>query len=226
MDDRTAGLTLRALRRRLGWTQAELGARCGISQSAVSRAERGHFDAMAWERVRRLFAAVDARVQLAPTWRGAALERLLDEAHAGLVARAGDVLAASGWDVDVEVTYSRFGERGSIDVLGIRRDRLAAFVGEVKGDMPSTELAGRKLDEKWRLAPQIVFERHGWRPTVVGRAVIFPDEMRLRRAVERHAGSFGRMLPDTSRDARRWLRDPTGPLSAVWFLSEPSHSPG
>jgi transcriptional regulator with XRE-family HTH domain len=61
MDDVRVGRILRALRRRRGWTQKELGRRANVSQQAISLIERGHGGRLAVETVRRVFAALDAR---------------------------------------------------------------------------------------------------------------------------------------------------------------------
>ena len=39
-------------------------------------------------------------------WRGGDLDRLLDEAHAGLVERVAQLLRRLGWQVLVEVSYT------------------------------------------------------------------------------------------------------------------------
>ena len=216
MDDRTVGLVLRALRRRRGWTQRELGARCACSQSLVSLVEAGHVEAVQLERLRRIFGAVDARLELVPRWRGADLDRLLDAAHAEIVAEAARRLEREGWTVAIEITYSEYGERGSIDVLGLHPARRAVLVVEVKSDVPSNEATGRKLDEKARLAPKIVFDRYGWRPEVVGRLLVMPETGRLRRIAR--SPVIAAMLPADAVAVRRWLRMPSGPLAGTWFL--------
>jgi hypothetical protein len=53
----------------------------------------------------------------------------------------------------------------------------------VKTDIASSEAIGRKVDEKARLAPAIVHARHGWTPVSVGRILVMPESMRLRRLV-------------------------------------------
>jgi len=229
MDDRTSGLVIRALRRRRGWRQADLAARAGVSQSTISRAERGWLEDLTLRVIRAIFAALEARVQLAPRWKGAELERLLDEDHAALVAEVARRLERLDWEVEVEVTYSEFGERGSIDLLGLKPAERAVVVVEVKTDVASSEAIGRKVDEKARLAPKIVAGRHGWVPASIGRLVVMPESMRLRRVVDRHP-VIGRMFQAKAVGVRRWLRQPTGGMAGLWFLSNtipqtPSEAP-
>jgi transcriptional regulator with XRE-family HTH domain len=219
VDDRTSGLLLRALRRRRAWRQTDLAARAHVSQSTVSRAERGWLEDLTLRTIRALFGALEARVQLAPRWKGAELERLLDEDHSVVVTEVARRLETLGWTVEIEVTYSEFGERGSIDVLGLRATERSIVVIEVKTDIGSSEAVGRKVDEKARLAPAIVAARHGWRPVSVGRLVVMPDSMRLRRMVERHP-IVARMFPVDAIAIRRWLRRPAGTMAGLWFLSD------
>jgi hypothetical protein len=143
----------------------------------------------------------------------------LDEDHTRVVAEVARRLEHLGWAVELEVTYSEFGERGSIDVLGLRPAERAIAVIEVKTDIPSSEALGRKVDEKARLAPGIVAARHGWNAASVGRIVVMPDTSRLRRLVERHA-VIGRMFPVDALAIRRWLRRPSGAMAGLWFLSD------
>jgi transcriptional regulator with XRE-family HTH domain len=218
MDDRTVGLVLRALRIRRGWRQRDLAARGGCSQSVVSRVEAGFLAEVTVDLTRRLFAALEARVELLPRWRGAELERLLDAGHAALVSAVTSRLGAAGWEVAVEVTYSEYGERGSIDVLGTRAAARAALVVEAKTEIVSAERIGRKLDEKARLAPKIVRDRYGWTPAIVGRVVALPERSTLRRTVVA-TPVLSRMFPADTRSLRRWLIDPVGTYAGLWFLS-------
>lgn len=218
MDDRTVGLIIRALRRRRKWRQEDLARASQTSQASISRVERGHVAELTVQTLRTIFLALDAKLGLAPTWRGAELERLLDQDHAATVAMVARRLEELGWTAVLEVTYSEYGERGSIDLLGLEPGKRAAIAVEVKTDIPSAEAMGRKLDEKARLAPKIVRERFGWTPDVVGRVIALPDTERLRRIVERQP-VIGRMFPASSREVRAWLRNPTGVVAGVWFLS-------
>jgi transcriptional regulator with XRE-family HTH domain len=219
MDDVRIGRICRALRRRLGWTQAELATRAGCHQGLVSAIERGHVARVTLAKARPVFAALGAGLDGQVTWRAGALQRLLDARHAALAEQAGTVLAVDGWQVLPEFTYSEFGERGSIDQLALRPDFQAVAVIELKTDLPGIEETHRRHDEKTRLAPRLVERRFGWTPAVVGRILVMPEDSRLRRIVAAHQVTFGASYPLRGREVRAWLREPAGPCGGVWFLS-------
>ena len=219
MDDVRVGRLLRALRRRPGWTQRELGARVGLSQQAISLIERGHSSKVAGTTLRRVFAALDARWEGTVTWRGGDLDRLVDAEHASVVTATVQLLRRFGWDVAVEVTYSEYGERGSIDILGSRDGGTFVVTVEVKGELTVLEATVRKLDEKSRLvARSIARQRFGKQPTVVGRLLVLPAVGSARRRVREYAPVLDAAYPDRGVDVRRWLRMPTGPLAGILFL--------
>jgi hypothetical protein len=71
--------------------------------------------------------ALGATVEFVIRWDGEGLDRLLDEGHATLVDRVVAWLRAHGWEVAVEVSFARAGERGSIDILAwhpVRRAQI------------------------------------------------------------------------------------------------------
>jgi transcriptional regulator with XRE-family HTH domain len=221
MDDVRVGRALRLLRQRRGWTQTELGRAAGLSQSAVSLAERGHLDALGLRAVRRLFVALDARCDLHVSWRGGALDRLLDEAHARLVLRRAAMLRDEGWTVAIEATYSVYGERGAIDVFAARSTEQAVTVEEVKTDLTSLEQLGRKTDEKARLVrARLCRERFGFDPRAVARVLVLPDSTTARRQVERLAPALDAMFVARTREVQRWMRRPVGDISGVLFVAD------
>jgi len=57
------GETIRALRKRRGWTQAELGARLGVKKSNISKMEKSG-TTMTLETAVKAFAALGATMQL------------------------------------------------------------------------------------------------------------------------------------------------------------------
>ncbi|MBI3745620.1 MAG: hypothetical protein HY264_03695 [Chloroflexi bacterium] len=129
--------------------------------------------------------ALDADLDLIVRWRGGALDRLLDERHAALCAAVARRLRAIGYEVLIEVSYSRYGERGSIDVLGWDVRRSAIVVVEVKTELASIEATLRKHDEKIRLGPRIAQERVGQTPRIVAGLLVLPDDSTTRRRVDR-----------------------------------------
>lgn len=202
-------------------TQRELGRRCGLSQQAISLVERGHGSRLSGAALRRLFAAVDARWEPVVSWRGGEVERLLDAQHARLVGSGVRELERRGWMVEVEVTYSEFGERGSIDVLAWKNDVAVALVVEVKSELVSVEATLRKLDEKVRLTrDKLAVARFGMRPRIVGRLLILPRSSTERRRVDRAQAVLGTALPDRGDLVRAWLRAPDRQLSGILFVAD------
>ncbi len=129
------------------------------------------------------------------------------------------VLRRYAWLTAAEVSFSEFGERGSIDVFAANPHAQAVFVGEAKSDWGSVEETLRRLDVKRRLAPKIAQETFGFRPRFVGTALVFPDDRTARRVADRFAATLDSALPARGREIRAWLRNPTGHLRGLWFLT-------
>jgi transcriptional regulator with XRE-family HTH domain len=219
MNDLTVGRVIRLLRQRLRWRQQDLADRAGVSQGTISLLERGQIDRAALRTVRAVLDALDAGTWLDVRWRGGILDRLLDERHAALVGVVASALPEWKWDVIPEVSYSVFGERGSIDLVAWHAASRALLIVEVKTELASVEATLRKHDEKVRLGPRIVAERFGWRPAIVGRLLVLPSDRTQRRHVERHAAVLDRALAVRGHAVRAWLRGPRGPLAGLWFVS-------
>jgi len=222
MDDVRVGRFVRMARLRLGGRQLDLAERAGVSQQQISLIERGHLEGVPLRTLRQVLRAVDASADLDVRWRGGAIDRLLDERHAALVGASVETLRADGWETRVEVTYSSYGERGSIDALGWRPAEAALVVEEAKSDLASVEQTLRKHDEKVRLAPAIVREREGWVPRAVGRLLVLPDTRTSRRRLERAGAALRSAYPLGQREVRAWLRRPVGPMGGVLLLPDTS----
>jgi transcriptional regulator with XRE-family HTH domain len=218
-DQRLAKLS-RALRRRERISQRALATRAAIPREDVIRLEAGRAGEVRTERIRKLFDALGARIKITVWWLGAAADRLLDERHAWLVERAITVLRARGWLVLPEVTFSEYGERGSIDILAGHAPTRSVLIGEVKGSIGSTEETNRSVDIKERLAKKLAFERFGWWPETVSRVLIVPEDSTVRQAIDKHRETFTAVYSARSRESRAWLRQPNGRIAAIWFLSE------
>ncbi len=223
MNDASVGRVIRVLRDRKGWRQVDLAAQAGVSQGLVSLMERGRIDGSSVGSLRAVLAALEVSVWLDPRWRHGLLDRLLDERHAALVGQIARALSGWGWEVVPEVSYSVFGERGSIDLLAWRASSQALLVIEAKTELVSIEATLRKHDEKVRLAPKVAAERFGWRARmvggVVGGVVVLPSDRTQRRRVDRHAAVLERALPDRGDVVRAWLRMPVGPMAGLLFVT-------
>jgi len=218
VDYQTVGRVVRALRHRLGWRQEDLGAKAGVSQDFVSLVERGRIGNMTIDRLDRVCEHVGARLVVTVQWRAGDLDRLLDEGHATLVGRVTAWLARLDWESDIEVTFSEYGERGSIDILAWHAATRTLIVIEVKTELTSIEETLRRHDVKVRLAPTIVASRRGWQPLSVGRLLVLPDHSTPRRRVARHAPVLDRVYPLRGAECRNWLRG-GGRGSGLLFLS-------
>jgi transcriptional regulator with XRE-family HTH domain len=224
VDDVRVGRLIRALRHRLGWRQADLAARAGVSQQEVSVLERGHIDAVPLRTLRAVLGALEASVSIDVRWRGGAVDRLLDERHAALVGETVTWLVEAGWEARVEVTYAVYGERGSIDVLAWSLGVGILLVVEVKSELASIEEALRKHDEKCRLASRVARERFGWTARGSARLLVARSDRTTRRRVQRAASVLDAAYPIRGAAARAWLRTPT--TAAVGMLWLADTSPG
>jgi transcriptional regulator with XRE-family HTH domain len=219
VDDLRIGRIARALRQRLHLRQADLARAASCSQSEYSNLERGRIDGMSVRQLRRLFRALDAEVVITMRWRGGMVDQVLDARHAGLAEVMTRLLEASGWEVVPEVTYSVYGERGSIDLLAWHAPSRCLLVIELKTELTSIEETLRRHDVKVRLAADIARQRFGWNVGSVGRLLVMPEDRTARRRVELHRSVMRGVYPAGNVDVRRWLRTPSGNIGGVLFLT-------
>ena len=218
MDPVRFGLSVRALRRHRRWTQQELGDKCGLTQGAISKIERGLADHFTVQVLARVVAALGARIYFRVLWQGEALDRLLDADHAAIVERVAKYLQARGWEVVPEATFSIYGERGSIDILAFHPATGALLVIEVKSVVPDVQATLAGVDRKARLAEEVARDR-GWRVTSVSRWLVVPGDKTSRRRIARHEATFRAALPGRTVEMRRWCSDPSGPVAGIVFVS-------
>lgn len=217
MDLARVGRAVRALRRRRGWSQRALGAAADISGPTIGRIERGGAGGTSLAVLDRVVRELGGVLEVGVRWNGAELDRLIDSGHARLVEAVVALLRGYGWTVAVEVTFSVFGERGSIDVVGTHPSGALVIV-EVKATMSEANSTLSVLDRKARLAPRIARER-GWRAVPLGTILVVEDGRTNRRRLALHEATFRAALPAGTREVRAWLRDPRGPMRGVMFLS-------
>jgi transcriptional regulator with XRE-family HTH domain len=219
MDTIRLGLGYRALRQRRRLSQSELGSKARVSGSVVSRIERGHADRVAVHTLVRVAAALDARIDVRLLWQGEGLDRLLDARHARLVDLVLDILNSNSWEVATEVSFSVYGERGSIDILAFHPPSGSLLVIEIKSVVPDMQSMLAAIDRKGRLAGDVARKR-GWRVASVSRLLVLPNDRTARRRVDEHAATFRTALPARTRDVRTWLARPDGALNGVMFVSD------
>jgi transcriptional regulator with XRE-family HTH domain len=219
MDWIRFGRSIRSLRKRRGWRQADLGAAAGVSQAMIARIELGLADRIAPQVLDRVVRALGARMALRLEWNGESLDRLLDSEHAGLTERVTSLLKLEGWEVAVEVTFWIRGERGSVDILGWHPSTRTLLVIEVKSVVPDVQGMLMPFDRKARLGKEIAATR-GWSPVAVARLLVIGESRTARRRVAAHGSTFDAELPDRIVAIRRYLSDPgaRAPLRGLMFL--------
>lgn len=218
VDDHRFGAALRALRIRSQRTQVETAARAGVSRATISRIESGRVTGVSIAAIRRVAATLDARADLEVRWRGPGLDRLLDERHAALQQHVVRMLTGAGWACIPEASFSRYGERGSIDVFALHPPTRAILVVELKSELVDCQDLLRTMDQRRRLAPAIARER-GWSPGTVSVWVALEARDANRRRVHQHADLFAAAYPANGRQLRRWLPAPDGPIRALSFIA-------
>jgi len=126
-----------------------------MSQSAVSRVERGLLAGASFGDVGRMAAALGGELDVRIWWRGEELDRLLDATHAAIGEALVRLLTALGWECAVEVTFAIRGEKGTVDVLAWHRPSGRLLVIENKSVVPDLQKMLGSLDRKVRLAREI-----------------------------------------------------------------------
>jgi transcriptional regulator with XRE-family HTH domain len=223
MDTIRLGLAVRALRIRLGWRQIDVAVRVGLSRGTISNIERGRLDAVSLATLRRVAGVLGADVDVRVRWRGEQLDRLLDAAHSRLVSAVADRLTRSGWNVAVEVTFSHWGERGSVDILAFHRQSATLLVVEVKTVVPDFQAMVAGLDRKARLGPEIARNR-GWQASSASRLLVIEAGSTSRDRIQRVGPAAAAAVPDRGMAVRSWLRHPSGSLAGLMFVRSASRA--
>jgi transcriptional regulator with XRE-family HTH domain len=220
------GRLVRTMRHRRGWCQSDLARAARCSQASISRFERGDWSGLRWTTICAIAAATGVTLELRARWRGAELDRMLDADHAALASWFVTRLQSLGWLTAVEVTYSRFGERGSIDLLAFHAVTGTLLMVEVKTVIADAQGLLRPIDAKLRLA-RYVASGLGWTPRSVVGCLLVSAVRTNRRRIEAHAPLFARFSLRHAA-ARAWLRSPTlpGPTGLLLFRTVPRIQPG
>ncbi|MBA2253492.1 MAG: hypothetical protein H0W07_00050 [Chloroflexi bacterium] len=125
---------------------------------------------------------------------------------------------SQGWESIPEVSYSVYGERGSIDVVGWHAETRTLLIVEVKTAIVDIQELLGTMGRKQRLAAGIARER-GWVPARIGSWVVVADTRTNHRRVADHRITLRAAFPNDGFEIARWLRRPSGELHALSFLS-------
>lgn len=215
------GRIARTLRVRQRLTQVALSRRAGVSRQDVSLLECGNASRLRMGTVEAILAALGARVDVRVLWNGPELDRLLDAGHAAIGAVVKRRLERLGWVVRVEVSYSRYGERGRIDLFAWHPATFTLLVVEIKTDLVDIQSLLGSLDVKTRLARHVA-EQFGWEVRNVIPAIVFGEDRTIRRRLASLDTLFDRF--DLRGGAcSPWLRRPSGSGSGLlWFVTTPA----
>jgi transcriptional regulator with XRE-family HTH domain len=195
------GLDVRVARLRRRLTQAQLGGRVGLSQSAVSRAERGLGGGLtldAWQRI-----AIALRITLRVNLQRDPLAGTADAGHLAiqeLVLRLG---RATGYRGLVELATKPAEPWRSIDVALVDDTRRCIAVIECWNTIGDVGAAARGSIRKLAEAADLATARWGTAPHQVGLCWVVRATVRNRALVSRYPEVFAARFPGSSSG---WLR--------------------
>lgn len=207
------------LRVRQRMTQVVLSARAAVNRRAVTKLEHGGARELTLATLESIVHALGGRLDVRIVWNGPELDRLLDESHARVAASVKRRLEHWGWLVRVEVSFSRYGERGRIDLLAYLPAQHVLLVIEVKSELVDVQGLLGTLDQKARLGG-FVAERFGWTPRNVVPAIVFLEHSATRKRLALVDALFDRFTL-RGRAALTWLREPVSPIPSglLWMTA-------
>lgn len=207
--------------------QEDLAVAAGVSRGSVSRVERGHFDTLSLRTVRAIATVLEIRLDLLPRWRGGDLDRMLNARHSALHESLARTFQSDlpEWVLSPEVSFSYWGERGVIDILGWHPRLRAILVTELKTDIADANEMVGNVDRKRRLAAQIAHDR-GWDPATISVWVVVSASRTNRRRIAAHSAMLRAAFPTDGRSIRSWLNEPDRPVAALSLWGGPDAASG
>jgi hypothetical protein len=118
----------------------------------VSRIERGHLRPLSVDAILRVAEALEIRIDWSPRWRGGDLDRMLNAGHAAMHNSVARLFRRLPWLMAPEVTFSIYGERGTIDILAFHPPTGALVVIELKTELVDVQDLIGSVDRYRRLA--------------------------------------------------------------------------
>lgn len=246
MDDQGTGRALRAIRLHRRLRQVDIAGAARVSQSSVSRMERGHLGSLSLNTLRRVTVALEATLDVGIRWRGGEIDRVVGARHAAMTERIVSQLdAIGGWQWAAEASFSAWGERGVIDLLAWHAGRRRLLVIELKTELVDPAALLAQVDRYRRLAPAVARGR-GWavpgpgtlravgpaRAAGAGESwpvacwVVVADTSSNRARLARHRTMLRGTFPVDGRRMAGWLADPRVSLMGLSFLPDMARETG
>lgn len=189
------------LRIRREWRQTDVAAKARISPAAIGRHENGIIGSP--EALERHAGVFGLRVEIRLMGRSGQLVKLADEEHAAIVEYLAGWFRDAGFLVELEASFSEWGERGRIDLLAYDPATRTLVIVEVKTQVIDLQDTFGALNVKERLASAVA-ERRGWQTDRCVAALVLADTYQNRKVVRDHPSLF------TDWPARRLARAALG----------------
>ncbi len=219
MDSSRIGRGIRALRVRQRLRQSDLAGQARVPRSVIARIERGDLARVHVGALAAVAAALHADLDLGLRWNGTELDRLLNAGHSAMHEAVARMLRAAGWEVLPERSFSIWGERGVVDIVGWHATSRTLLVVELKTEIVDVQRLIGTVDRYRRLAPQAVADL-GWEPLNAGTSVAVAESSTNRRRLRDHVTVLRAAFPSDGRTVPGWLTRPVGQLRALSFLSD------
>jgi transcriptional regulator with XRE-family HTH domain len=218
------GTRFRAVRVKRGWRQQDVAIRAGVHRTVVSNIERGHLAAMSIGTILAVARSLDIQVSLTARWHAADLDRLVNSRHARLHESVAQWFGSAlpEWVLDPEVTFSIYGERGTIDILAWHPRDRALIVIELKTDIVDVNQLMGQMNQRRRLARQIARDR-GWDPVTISTWVIVANGRTNRARLAAHRAVLRNAFPLDGRSMQGWLRRPDRSVAALSLWERGEH---
>jgi hypothetical protein len=179
--------------------------------------EAGNVENVTIGQARRVARALGGRLDARLMWRGDGLDRLTNRGHAQMhEATFRWLRGVGGWLAIPEVSFSRAGERGVIDIAAWHAATRSLLVIELKTRLVDVSGLMATMDVRRRVAWAIARD-HGWEPTSVSIWVIVAPGRTNERIRSGHRAVLRAKFPADGRSMRRWIGQPTDSIAGLSF---------